>query len=149
MNKATLIDIYRRKGVSIRFVIIGGVGFVCNYAVLWTGTEKLGLQKILAELIAAAVALQVTFLFHDRWTYRNRHEARQYHLSLWRRYRLYVVSNSFASLLTVVFFALFSLFLSHFEALALSALAGLLWNFFMNKAIIWRHAEQAQTTNFE
>ena len=132
-----LIALHKQHVVTEKFLTIGGVGFICNYATLWVANSYLGLNKVLAELCAAVVALQVTFLLHDRWTYRSAHG---YNLGLGARYRLYIVSNTFASLLTVVFFALFSIFLVHLPALALAALVGLAWNFLLNKGVIWRHA---------
>ncbi|MEK7599578.1 MAG: GtrA family protein [Patescibacteria group bacterium] len=137
--KEYIYEIYRDKNLTIKFGIIGAIGFVCNFMVLKTATDQLDLNKILAELIAAAIALHVTFLLHDKWTYRINKTVHKYHLKFSQRYRAYLLSNSFASLLTVIFFAIFSTFLSHLPALALAALAGLTWNFFVNKKIIWHH----------
>lgn len=142
--KEYVYDIYRNKKLTVKFGIIGGVGFVCNFAVLKLGINYAGLNKILAEIVAALVALQVTFFLHDRWTYRIDKTIHKYHLNFSQRYRAYLVSNSFGSLLTVVFFALFSIFLGHFPALALAAVAGLIWNFLINKTIIWHHKPHDQ-----
>ncbi len=134
-----IYDIYRNKKLTLKFGIIGGVGFVVNFGILKLCISSFGLNKVVAEVIAALVALQVTFLLHDRWTYRIDETVHKYHLSFGQRYKAYLVSNSFASLLTVVFFALFSIFLGHFFALALAAIVGLLWNFLLNKNVIWHH----------
>lgn len=134
-----IYDIYRDKKLTMRFGTIGGVGFLCNFGILKLCTSSFGLNKVLAEVIAALVALQVTFLLHDKWTYRIDETVHKYHLTFGRRYKAYLISNSFASLLTVVFFAVFSIFLSHFPALALAAIIGLLWNFLLNKNVIWHH----------
>ena len=137
--KDQLHDIYKNKKLTLKFGIIGGVGFVCNFLVLKLCIDTGGLNKILAEVIAALVALQITFLLHDRWTYRIDETVHKYHLSFGGRYKAYLMSNSFASLLTVVFFALFSIFLGHLPALALAAVVGLVWNFLLNKNVIWHH----------
>lgn len=120
---------------NLKFLAVGVIGFVCNYLVLKICTS-IGWHIFLSEVVAAIVALQITFIAHDRWTYRKTQE---YKVSPMRRYRIYVMSNSFASLLVVIFFTLFSIWLTHFPALALSAIAGLLWNYMANKILIWRH----------
>jgi putative flippase GtrA len=134
-----LRNLYQAHKVTVKFGIIGGVGFVSNYLVLKGCIVVLGANRIVAELIAALMALQVTFVLHDRWTYQIDHTVHAYHMTIGKRYRTYLVSNSFASLLTVAFFGLFSTFLDHLPALALAAVAGLTWNYLVNKKVIWGH----------
>ena len=140
--KEHIYDIYRNKKLTMKFGIIGGIGFVCNYAILKVGISAGHLNKIIAEILAAFVALQVTFILHDKWTYRIDKTIHKYHLNIQRRYRAYLMSNSFGSLMTVAFFALFSIFLGHLLALGLAAIVGLIWNFVVNKAVIWHHKPQ-------
>ncbi len=142
--KEYVYNIFMDNKLTIKFGIIGGVGFVSNYLVLKGGVAIWGLDRITAELLAALVALQVTFILHDRWTYRIDMNTHKYHLNFMKRYRVYLVSNSFASLLTVAFFGLFSIFLSHLPALALAAVVGLVWNYLFNKKIIWDHKPHKQ-----
>jgi putative flippase GtrA len=142
-------DIYRNKKLTIKFIIIGGMGFVSNFFVLKLAISQFGLNKVVAELIAAAVALQITFLLHDKWTYRIDKTVHKYHLHFWSRYRTYILSNSFASFITVIFFAIFSIFLSHFFALAFAAVVGMSWNFIVNKKIIWHHSPHDNSLNLE
>jgi len=132
-------DIYRNKKLTSKFVIIGGLGFICNYTVLKLTIRGWHLNRVLAEVVAALVALQITFILHDRWTYRIDKSIHEYHLSPGKRYRSYLLSNSFGSLMTVIAFAIFSIFIGHFLALALAAVVGLVWNFVINKSIIWHH----------
>lgn len=143
--KEQLYDIYRNKRLTAKFGIIGGVGFISNYLILKLCTDMFSLNRITGELLAAAVALQVTFILHDRWTYKIDETQHVYQLSFGKRYRAYVISNSFGSLLTVLLFALFSLFFGHFVALALAACGGLVWNFLVNKAVIWHHKPQDES----
>ena len=137
--KEHLYDAYRNKKQTGKFVVIGSIGFVCNYLVLKLGTSTLGLDRVLAEVLAVAIALQVTFVLHDRWTYSIDKSVHKYHLSQWGRYRAYLFSNSFGSLLTIGLFSLFSFFLNHFLSLAFASGISLVWNFLMNKAVIWHH----------
>jgi len=112
---------------------------VCNYLILKFSINAWALNRVLAETLGAVVALQITFILHDNWTYRIDKTTYKYNLIITKRYRRYLISNSFASILTVAFFALFSIFLGHFLALALAAAVGLTWNFLVNKSIIWHH----------
>lgn len=137
-------QLYKEKNIAIKFGIIGGVGFVTNYAVLKLGIGQ-GLNKIVAEILAALLALQVTFIFHDKWTYKIDKTKHNYNLPFSKRYRIYLISNSFGSLMVVVFFALFTLFLGHFFALALAAVAGLIWNYVINKTVIWHHQPHSKS----
>lgn len=137
--REALISSYKQLAVTVKFGIIGGIGFATNYLVLKGCIAAFGVNRVIAELLAALVALQVTFVLHDRWTYRIDRSTHKYHMSIWKRYRTYLVSNSFASLLTVVFFGLFSMFHEHLPALGLAAVAGLTWNYLINKRVIWGH----------
>lgn len=132
-------ELIKQNKQTIQFGVIGLIGFIVNYTTLKLGVSTFGLNRIIAEIFAAIVALQVTFLLHDRWTYRIDIKTHTYSHKFSKRYRVYLVSNSFASLLTVVFFALFSIFVGHLLALALAAVVGLLWNFLVNKKVIWHH----------
>lgn len=136
--KDHIYSIYAERKMTAKFGIIGGVGFVCNYIIL-SACTSFGLNKVVSELIAAAVALQVTFLLHDKWTYRIDQNVHTYNLSLGKRYRAYVFSNSFATVLTAACFSIFSNFLNYFPALVLGAIVGLAWNFVANKKVIWHH----------
>ncbi|MEJ0072825.1 MAG: GtrA family protein [Candidatus Saccharibacteria bacterium] len=49
---------------------VGVLGFLCNYLVLKI-CVTIGLNSLVSEIIAAAMALQVTFIAHDKWTYRR------------------------------------------------------------------------------
>jgi putative flippase GtrA len=143
--KNQILDIYRNKKLTAKFGIIGGVGFICNFTVLKLLIEFADVNRILAEVLAAAVALQITFILHDRWTYRIDKALHKYHLSVRQRYQAYIMSNSFASLLTVIFFAIFSVFFTHLPALVLAAIVGMVWNFLANKNIIWHHKPHDKT----
>ena len=122
---------------KIRFLTVGVVGFVTNYIIL-TIAIYFGMHQVNGEIVAAVFALQVTFMLHDRWTYYNK--ASPLKLALHRRYILYITSNSFGSLMTVVIFSLTTRFIDfHLISLGLAAVAAMIWNYMINKFIIWRH----------
>lgn len=131
----------KNKQLVFRFLCVGGVGFIFNYTVLQFSTITFDLHKIQGEIIAAIVALQVTFLLHDNWTYEvhKNTESVLYRLPFKKRYGAYIFSNSFGSIMTVVFFGILSMVLIDFIALGFAAIAAMVWNFIINKFFIWRH----------
>ena len=131
---------------DIKFLVIGGIGFVVNFAVLQLMSVGLDLNRVISEIIAVVVALHVTFICHNSWTYKINRKTHAYNFSLLKRYRAYFISNSFSSFLTIVSFSLFSIILTHLPALVLGSFIGLLWNFVMNKKVIWHHKPITNTT---
>jgi len=120
-----------------RFIIVGGTGFIINYIILVLLSQFAGVQHVIAETIAAFIALQVTFILHDRWTYQIHTPPGTAKLSFSKRYASYFFSNAFGSLMTVVAFSFLYSYLPRFISLLLAALIGVAWNYFMNKYIIW------------
>jgi putative flippase GtrA len=125
----------------IKFGLVGFLGFICNYIILKYLQDQFGTNTVVAEIIAAIIALQVTFFANDKWTYEQVRVDSKLSLSIVRRYSLYILSNSLGSIYTVLFFALFSNFLPRLPALGLAAIIAMLWNFFVNKLVIWKKSE--------
>ncbi len=121
-----------------RFLIVGAVGFFTNYLILVGLFHVFDINHVIAELVAAVLALQVTFVLHDRWTYNLHVPKGTARLSLPARYISYVASNAFGSLMTVVAFGFLYNHMSRLPALLISALTGLVWNYLMNTYVIWR-----------
>ena len=128
--------IWKHRTLLSRFIVVGSIGFICNYVVLKLLTLN-HINSVLAEVIAVAVALHVTFVLHDNWTYKFGKE-KSHHHALRVRHASYITSNLFGSLMTVILFSAFYLFLTRFEALVIASLIAMFWNFFMNKKVIWR-----------
>jgi len=132
--------IYNERVLLARFVAVGIIGFIVNYSVLRLCTGSIGLNKIAGEIIAAIIALQVTFLLNDNWTYKLENSRTLLTFKLWQRYIAYMSTNTFGSIMTVVLFAIFSNFLARLPALAFAAMAAMIWNYIMNKLLIWRRS---------
>jgi putative flippase GtrA len=126
----------KHKLMVSKFILVGTIGFICNYLALKIFTH-FHINSIVSEIIAAAIALQITFLLHDNWTYRINKEKNHLH-NLRTRYLSYLTSNSVGSIMTVLLFSVFSLVINHFEALLCAASLSMVWNFLMNKTMIWR-----------
>ena len=143
-SKGLIGSLYKERVVASRYALIGSVGFIANYTALMLLT-KYGLNRVIAEVLAVAFALQVTFIFHDKWTYK--HKTLSYKRSLFSRYRTYLVSNSLGAIITVIFFALFSIVFNHLISLALASLVGLFWNYVLNKFVVWKHITESADKN--
>lgn len=127
-----------KYALVIKFCIVGGLAFVFNYALLIVLNTHFGIEKIPSEAIAMVLSLQLTFLLHDHWTYVDRVSETVYRRSLRERYLSYLLSNSLGSLITIVMFGVFLSFLTKLPALAFAALMAMVWNFTMNKLVIWK-----------
>lgn len=124
---------------TYRFLVVGGTGFIFNSVILLFCTRILSINKIVAECLGMLFSLQLTFILHDRWTYTGKKRVNKNYLwSLKRRYFVYLASNSFGSILTVSLFALLTLFLQSLLALILASAISMVWNYLMNKTIIWK-----------
>jgi len=121
-----------------RFLLVGGVGFVVNYVILVALTQFNSVQHVLAEAIAAVVALQVTFVLHDRWTYQLHTPPGTARLSLKARYPTYITTNAMGSIMTIVLFGILYNYLSRLPSLLLAAMLGIVWNYVLNTYVIWR-----------
>jgi glycosyltransferase involved in cell wall biosynthesis len=132
-------QIFKEKSTTAgRFLLVGLVGFVVNYVILVALTQFNTLGHIIAEIIAAIVALHVTFTLHDRWTYKIHTPPGMEAMNSWSRYISYVASNSFGSLMTVVAFGFLYQYFTRAAALILGAVIGMAWNYMMNTYFIWR-----------
>lgn len=120
-----------------KFGTVGVVGFVVNYLVLVLVSNEIS-NYLLSETLAAVVALQVTFLLHESWTYKVEHSERGLVLSYPVRYGTYLISNSTGMIMTIVIYSLLSAYFGRLLSLALAAGISMFWNFFMNRIFIWR-----------
>jgi putative flippase GtrA len=134
-----MISLIKNKQ-NYRFIIVGTSGFLFNSCLLLILNSHFRIEKIISEVIAMIFSLQLTFILHDRWTYKDgNYKSTHYHWSLKKRYTTYLFSNSFSSVLTIFLFAVFSIFLPRIIGLGIAALISMCWNFLMNKIMIWKH----------
>ena len=122
-----------------RFGTVGCIGFGVNYSVLTLLSSHYGLGHVMSEIIAILVALQVTFVLHDVWTYREHTRRHDYSYRLGIRYGSYLLSNTTGSIITIVGYAMLYHFLHSFSALAVAAILSMVWNFCINRFVIWKH----------
>jgi len=54
-----------------KFCLVGGVGFLIAYSLLWIFTEKVGLWYMYSALVAQAAATIWNFTANLKWTFRS------------------------------------------------------------------------------
>jgi dolichol-phosphate mannosyltransferase len=120
----------------IRFCIVGGTGFVINFAILLALPKLLHIPRPVAQFIGAEVALFSNFLLHHHWTYKNNQVEKtfyklllQFHATTWPAI---LGSTVMVSVGLTVFH------LSELLALAISSAIALGWNFGWSKYVIWK-----------
>lgn len=120
----------------IRFSIVGGTGFVINFAILIILTKSFDVSTIFAQLIGAEVALFCNFTLHNKWTYKNRNVKKsfkslliQFHATSWPA----ILGSTL-----MVSVMVDSFHLSKFVALVISSLIALIWNYVWSKFVVWK-----------
>lgn len=131
-NKALEIDM-------IRFMIVGGLGFIINLTVLYVVHGVSGLSIAISQIIGAETAILSNFYWHSRWTYKEAAEKPlptrllQFHASAW-------VGSGITSAVVIVLVKQFNVFYP--AALVIGSLSGLLWNYLWTKHVIFKKSSQ-------
>lgn len=126
-------DKYLKPGL-IRFLFVGGVGFVVNFIGLTILFHMLGIPILISQLISAEVALIVTFFGNNYWAFSGDHhhtlkqKIMRYHMTAW----IGVGINSLCVVLLVHYAHWYYGF-----ALVVGAAVGLVWNYTLNKKVIF------------
>lgn len=126
-------DKYLKPGM-IRFLIVGGVGFVVNFIGLTILFHILNIPILVSQLLSAEVALLVTFVGNNYWSFRGDHHHTftqkiiRYHMSGWIGLGL----NSLCVVVLVKYAGWY-----YGLALVIGALVALTWNYTLNKKVIF------------
>jgi len=121
----------------VRFSIVGLLGFLINLALLSLFYKVLGWPLLIAQMIAAEVALAHNFLWHHYWTYQNSkvHKtlgalAIQFHATSW----VAIVGSGLLMSALVE-----TAKIEYLTSLVITAAAAMVWNFGWTKFVIWQH----------
>ena len=123
----------------LRFNTVGAAGVAAQLGTLWFLTRVLGMEYIIATMVAVEAAVLHNFAWHEAWTWRGMPIAGR-----WRRLARFHIANGFVSiaanvLLTWVLKQWLGLPLLMSNALAVVAMA--LLNFVLAEAWVFRGAE--------
>lgn len=135
--------VYRRAGKmlaidTVRFMIVGGLGFAINLTVLYAVHDLLGVRIAISQIIGAEMAILSNFFLHSKWTYKGAAEKplttrlAQFHASAW-------VGSGITSVILVI--SVNRLHIFYPVALIVGSLAGLIWNYVWTKFVIFKKAE--------
>lgn len=126
----------------VRFCIVGGTGFIINFAILTLMNKVFGLPIFISQLIGAEVALFSNFMLHHHWTYIEHNVQKsipklliQFHASTWPA----ILGSA-----VMVTAAERYLHFSNLLALMTSSAIALFWNFGWSKYVIWRKVTRAE-----
>lgn len=124
-----------------RFVFVGGMGFVVNFTMLAFLFDILSLSILISQIVGAETALLATFLGNNFWAFIGHH-----HISIKRKLVKFHATAGIGLLINsgcVVGLVKFA----HFYyglALVVGSIAGLTWNYTMNKRVIFKkHPDSA------
>jgi len=127
-NKALEID-------TVRFMIVGGLGFCINLAVLAVLHDILLIRIGISQIIGAELAILSNFYLHSIWTYKGATEKSlskrlaQFHASAW-------VGSGITSVILVLLVNRLHVFYP--AALVIGSLCGLIWNYAWTKYFIFK-----------
>lgn len=119
---------------TMRFLVVGGFGFIVNFSVLWLLHGLLRLPLLTSQIVAAETAIIGNFALHHWWTYKGYKEADltarllKFHSSAW--------TGSLITTLVLVGLVRYAR-VHYLAALAAGALVGMTWNYLMNRFVIW------------
>ena len=121
----------------VLFSLVGAAGFVVDAAIVWALTSS-GANAILAQAIAFAVAVTVTWLLNRQFTFAQ--HASPNRLREWMHY---VAANSLGAVVNNGVYVLLVLTVAMFSkepvlAVAAGSLAGLVFNFTASRAWVFR-----------
>lgn len=143
MITKVLNELIKKRDILARFIIVGTVGFISNYALFAPLAYVLNIPKQISEILAIVVSVHVTFYLNNKWTYNHIDKSQSLN-----KYIKYIVSNAAASGISYTIFILFIYLFNHSKitdllALAISSGAGMIWNFILNTYLIWKHSNDS------
>lgn len=118
----------------VRFALIGALGFLVNYLLLYLLFDLNHIPIIAAQIVGAESALLATFVGNNYWAFRH-HQ----HIPLKKKLLRYHLSSGTGILITTTFI-IFLVRYAHLYygiALTLAAGVGMFWNFIFNNKVIF------------
>ena len=120
---------------KIRFIFVGGLGFVVNYLMLALVYDLLNTPILLAQIVGAETALLATFVGNSYWAFKGhhhipwKHKLVKFHMSALGG----LVINSFIVVVLVRYAHIY-----YGLALIIGSAAGLVWNYTLYKRFVFK-----------
>ena len=122
---------------KIRFIVIGGIGFVINYLMLTILFSILRLPILVAQVISAETALLITFLGNNFWTFTH-HGDKPLYLKL-VKFHLSAIGGLIINSSIVVVLVHYS-HVYYGISLIIGSIAGLVWNYTLYKKFVFKQS---------
>jgi putative flippase GtrA len=119
---------------KIRFIVIGGIGFIVNYVVLTIVYHILGAPIIVGQVLGAELALLATFVGNNYWAFSGHH-----HVSIRKKlikFHASAVGGLIINSVTVVLLVHYA-HLYYGLALIVGSALGLIWNYTLYKKFVF------------
>jgi putative flippase GtrA len=120
---------------KIRFIVVGGLGFIVNYAMLALVYDFLGAPILVAQILGAETALLSTFIGNNFWAFIGHH-----HISIKKKLIKFHVSALAGLFINSTFVVLLVKYahLYYGAALVIGSAAGLVWNYTLYKRFVFK-----------
>lgn len=135
--------IWKRLGGYIKFNVVGAIGAVINFGLLYLLTDELGIWYMLSATIAIVVANSFNYTFNHLWTFRHKRETNPNLFLGWLKFLFTVGAVEVVYLGLVYLFTDicgFHYMLSAFFALALTSIL----RYIIADRWIWRKVKTAE-----
>jgi putative flippase GtrA len=120
---------------KIRFLVVGGTGFVVNYAMLFLLYDLLSLPIFIAQLAGAETALIATFVGNNFWAFSGHdHHSMLHKIVKFHASALGGLLLNSACVIVLVHFA----HVYYGLALAVGSIVGLCWNYTLYKHFVFK-----------
>lgn len=135
MNRiSSLTDPYLKHD-KIRFIIVGGIGFVVNFLGLTLLFHVLKLPILVAQVVSVELAILVTFAGNNYWAFQG-HDHISFFRKLWRFHASAITGMAINSAIVILLVQFAGLYYG--LALAAGSAAGLIWNYTLYKRFVFK-----------
>jgi dolichol-phosphate mannosyltransferase len=128
---------YLDKYRFLRFAIIGGIGVPINLGLL-VALKEIGLNYVVAVILATEIAMSINYLLNNYWTFNNRKISK---LKGWARYALISLpfdGTSFALTVTLKETVLKDYYWGYLMAAGTGLVCAAILRYIMVKRFVWR-----------
>jgi len=117
-----------------RFLVVGGVAYLVNQALLAGFYELAGLSLLAASALALEASILVRFELNDRWTFRSRFQQ-----ALWVKFYRFHLSSFGSPLIALACVNLLTpgFGVSYLVANSIGIALGLAWNWLSSNRLVW------------
>jgi putative flippase GtrA len=122
----------------VRFLTVGGVCGLIQLTILHTLVAAGGVEVHIANLIAFVISMELNFVLHQLFTWRDRLSPTLRRRRLLGRMAIFNISATTTLIINQGTFALFNLFIWYLPAAAIGICVAAVANFMLNDRVVFR-----------